>query len=772
MKVSSSGPCKTPWSVWAIAAVYLLLHLPFLSPNLEDVDSINFGLGLRDFDLSRHQPHPPGYPVYIALGRVSLLVVSAFWTALSQTAAEAAALAIWSAIGGAVAIVAMFHLFRTLDADARGGGVGEGSARWRPGPGAATALAAAALAATTPIFWMSGLRPMSDMPGLALALSAQALILNGRTNRKALVLGACLAGLAIGLRVQTTWLTMPLLALALVCQRRAGAWWLLTRPIAAAAAGVTAWAVPLLALTGGINGYLRALSTQADEDFAWVNMVWLNPTPRRLAVALYETLVLPWASIPLSVVMAVAAIAGALVLVVRERRVLWLLCLGFVPYTVFHVLFQETIFVRYALPVVPLVAFLAARGIATAGRFASVVAMPVIAASLVVAVPGGIAYGHETHPAFRAITDAARVGGSSRPAAVFSHFAIWRAVQADNGRLPVIEPKRQFEWLGLVDYWRGGGTGSVWFFADARRTDLALIDPLSSRDVVRYRWNVGTRPELSGSRPIGVDWYRFEPPGWFVGQGWSLTAETGGLARATATGPDHRPIEGWVRRRPGPLHLVVGGRHLGDPGDPAAEFELALDGHVRDRWTLTVGDRNFLRFVDLPEGIASGEGAYGRLTISSRATPPGGRRATVAVRQFDIQSAQRLVYGFGEGWHEEEYDFPTGRRWRWTSEKSVIRVHGPAQAVRLTLRGENPLRYFPAAPTVRVTAGGRTIAEFHPAADFEWAVTVPAADVTRGGGAIAIETDRVYRPGVAEGTADERHLALRVFECRVDPVAD
>ena len=27
-------------------------------------------------------------------------------------------------------------------------------------------------------------------------------------------------------------------------------------------------------------------------------------------------------------------------------------------------------------------------------------------------------------------------------------------------------------------------------------------------------------------------------------------------------------------------------------------------------------------------------------------------------------------------------------------------------------------------------------------------------------------------PGIAEGTADQRHLALRLFECRVDPVSD
>ena len=46
---------------------------------------------------------------------------------------------------------------------------------------------------------------------------------------------------------------------------------------------------------------------------------------------------------------------------------------------------------------------------------------------------------------------------------------------------------------------------------------------------------------------------------------------------------------------------------------------------------------------------------------------------------------------------------------------------------------------------------------------------VPADEVERAAGTIAIETDPIYLPGPAEGTADERHLGLRVYECRVYP---
>jgi len=790
MKASFSAPHETTpnsqlhnsqslgnWRVgrWELTIVfaYFAAHLPFLAPSLEDYDSINFALGLRDFDPARHQPHPPGSPVYIALGRVLLAAISSLWPSLGRTEAEALTLALWSAVAGGVAIVAVAHVFAAVHDDRR-------TSPW-----------AVALLAAAPLFWISGLRPMSDLPGLAAALTAQALVLHGRANPRLLIAGGCVAGLAAGIRIQTIFLTVPLLAFVLFQSWRAGplrlrqgfgglaearsakavgsAVW---RPLGAFVLTVALWAVPLVADSGGLDGYLRALGSQAGEDFAWVNMLWLEPTPRRLAFALYETFVLPWGSVLLAGSVAVAAAAGGVLVLLHERQALGLLLVAFAPYAVFHLLFQETITVRYALPALPLVAWLAIRGAGILGRLTPVAAGSLVAGALLVAAPVGAAYGREAHPAFRAIADASRALASAPAGAVFAHHSVWRALRAEEGALPpVAEPPRLYEWLGPAAYWKGGGTSPVWFFADARRTDLALIDPQARLDATRYLWAVAGRAELSGSRPTGADWYRITAPGWFTEEGWSLTPETGGLASATAAGPDHRPIVAWVRRRPGPLHLLVGGRHLGAAGDPPAELDLAIDGVVRDRWRLTFEERNFLRFLDLSDGVAGGDGAYARLTITSRAASSDGRRAPVGIRQFDIQSANRLLYAFAEGWHEDEYDPATGRRWRWTSERSVLRVKGPVTNVGLLVRGESPLRYVDAPPTVRVTAGGRAIAEFRPDADFEWRVTVPAEDIERGGGAIAIETDRVYLPGPAEGTADERHLGLRVFECRVYPLS-
>jgi len=785
---------------WLVAVIYLALHIPFLAPSLEDIDSINFALGLREFNPALHQPHPPGYPVYMVMGHVSLAIVERV-SSMTRVSAEAWSLAVWSAIGGAGCIIAVWFFFAALAERsgqlptsnsqlsrsrdvAASGSLGVGS--WKLGIDAHEAgravMWATLLLAASPLFWMSGLRPMSDLPGLALAIGAQALLLRrgpslgrrssesegGRSAIQArLIQGALLAAIAAGIRVQTAVLTVPVLAFVLLEQRNLKTWW---RPVAAFAAGCLAWGVPLVVASGGIDAYLAALHSQAGEDFAWVDMLWATPTPRHFASALYQTLVLPWASIPLAVAVTLAAAIGALVMLLREWRALLLLVIAFVPYLAFHLLFQETITVRYALPVLPAIAWLAARGIALAGRFTAVVAVPFVVSALIVAVPGAAAYGRDPHPAFRAIADAVQRARVQPPAAVYSHYGVRRPLQAaDTGPLHIVEPRTNYEWLGLVDYWRGGGTAPVWFFADERRTDLALIDPQSRHDVVRYRWTVEQRPELSGTRPLGVDWYRLPVPGWFTGQGWSLTPETGGITQATAMGPDHRPIEAFVRRRPGAFHLVVGGRHLGNEGDADAELELAVDGARVDRWTLPFKDRNFVRFIDLPQGIA-GPGAFASLTISSRSLNPA-QPAPVAIRQFDIQPAAQMIYGYGEGWHEEEFTVETGLKWRWTSERSVVQIKGPSQPVQLTLSGESPLRYLDAPPTVKVTAGGATIAQFQPDADFEWTVTVPAEELARSGGAVAIETDRVYLPGPAEGTADTRHLGLRIYDFRVTPVS-
>lgn len=59
-----------------LAVATLLTRLAFRSHYLYDIDSVNFALALRRFDPSAHQPHPPGYFLYVCLGQLANMIFS------------------------------------------------------------------------------------------------------------------------------------------------------------------------------------------------------------------------------------------------------------------------------------------------------------------------------------------------------------------------------------------------------------------------------------------------------------------------------------------------------------------------------------------------------------------------------------------------------------------------------------------------------------------------------------------------------------------------
>ena len=75
--------------------------------------------------------------------------------------------------------------------------------------------------------------------------------------------------------------------------------------------------------------------------------------------------------------------------------------------------------------------------------------------------------------------------------------------------------------------------------------------------------------------------------------------------------------------------------------------------------------------------IAAVSDAYLKATMTARAESPGVATPEIAVEQFDIQPPSRVMFAFGDGWHEAEYNNATGVRWRWASDRATLRILPP-----------------------------------------------------------------------------------------------
>jgi hypothetical protein len=763
----------------ALLAAFLAGHLPFLASSLEDLDSVNFALGVERFDVAEHQPHPPGYPLFIALGKLGTAAVRAVTPAGAREAVPARGLAIWGALLGALSILPLLQFFFVLERSV------------------SVARAAAVLTLASPLFWFNASRPMSDVPGLFAALSAVALLATAfRRQRDAaadaaaraqpiaaadlaasgslIVAGALVAGLALGLRSQTVWVTFPVLAFVLVDRAGRGAAGALLGSAMSFGIGVVLWAVPMVIASGGPAQYLAALSSQAGEDFVGVDMLATNPSARLLAFGLLRTFVEPWVSVPLAVAVLVLAALGGGVMLARSRPAMALLAAVAVPYGAFHLLFQDTQTTRYALPLVPAVAYLAARGLAVPGPLALTGGTAALAAAcLVIAAPALASYSVDASPLSRAVGDMTARAGPARETTppITMHHAFARALRGDPRLRGAVFPPPRREVRQLAAFITSTPADRVWFLADPRRADLVLIDPESARVRGHYRWPFEAEAFMGGVRPSGVDWIEVRAPGWLAVEGWALTPEVAGTSRLEGAGPTEAGTIALVRSRDEPAIALVGGRNLGRAGDPDVRFRLSVDGQVRDEWVAQPDPGFFLTVVPFAAGALAGPDRFLRLAIQAEAADGSGVPVEASIEQFNLQAPGTVMFGYAAGWHEPEYSPNTGRSWRWSSDRSRLLVFDGGGDVELTITGESPLRYFDEAPEVALFAGGRELGRLRPESDFVWRLRVSAQLIRDAAGELTLTTDRVFVPDERTGNGDRRRLGLRIFGVRVDPAA-
>ena len=201
------------------------LHAATLARAPEGWDGVGFLLAVDRFDLASYRPHPPGYPVYIALLKLFAWVLgSPLLAALSL-----------SCVSVTVAMVALGVLAERF-AGSRG------------------ALAVMALLGSAPLVWRAASTVGTEGVALALFATAAALLANGSSRGAGLMLG-------LGLGVRLSWWPLALSALLLTPRAE-------RRTVAIALSGsVLCWMAALASVTGA-SQLLALLAEHARGHFA------------------------------------------------------------------------------------------------------------------------------------------------------------------------------------------------------------------------------------------------------------------------------------------------------------------------------------------------------------------------------------------------------------------------------------------------------------------------------------------------------------------------
>jgi hypothetical protein len=352
----------------------------------DDWDGVGFVESVTDFDLAAFRPHPPGYPVYVALLRVAAFFVRDGWRACVTVAV---------ASGGAAVAFAWASLRRVA--------------------GEREAWVGATLLAVAPLTWRVCSGVGSEAPALACALACGWALAQRRDSwRSAIALGVA-AGIGLGVRL--SWAPLFVALLAMAPSRLRG------RAIAVASGACLAWALPLVALVGPARLYALCAAHFAGHAERWGGTVLTAPGLVRFRWLGRDLFVdgLGLALDPLGIAMALL-LALAFGVAFREwRTARWLhweaALVASVPYAVWVFLGQNLRDQpRHVLPLVVLVC----AALAFAARNARAQAL-LVALSVLVAFRSGLdAWSRRSvPPAGQQLVDLARAQPSPERLAVF-----------------------------------------------------------------------------------------------------------------------------------------------------------------------------------------------------------------------------------------------------------------------------------------------------------------------------------------------------------------
>jgi hypothetical protein len=334
-----------------VAIVCAATRFLALARSVWDWDEALFTMALRDYDVTFHHPHPPGFPVFIALARAVRLVVPDDFRALQ-----------------AINLIAAMLVFPAVYFFAR-----ELRLRFM------TCVMAGAVFAFLPNVWFFGGGAFSDIPSIVLVLFAVTLLFRGARDRKAYWLGTFLLALAIGIRPQN--FLIGLIPGIYATRKR--------RPLEVLTALVIGLIVVGVAYggavyaTGDFDDYMRIVR----EHGEYISRVdsWRSPERPPLWRIFDRFFIKQYQSPPLSIVASILAtisIVGAIR--ERDRSMLWA-ALTFIPFAILAWLMLDRFSIsRFSIGYQPMFALFVADGLRRVGSRRSWLA-PALGGALIIA---------------------------------------------------------------------------------------------------------------------------------------------------------------------------------------------------------------------------------------------------------------------------------------------------------------------------------------------------------------------------------------------------
>ena len=298
---------------------------------VEDIDSLRFSLSIIDYDITKLQPHFPGYPIFCFFVKV----IHFFTGSMGIS---------FSIIGGLSTFFIIYYLLRIFNTGLKSY------------EGAYIAL----LIFLNPLFWLMSNRYMPDLMGLALSLSTIYYLIYSQRHGKHLEKGFFLSGLLAGIRLSYLPLVfLPLIKIFQSSDKKR------SELIKYFLFGAGIWFIPMVFITGPSDLILMAKKQTTGHFMDFGGTIFTDKSMYDRILLLFRSV---WAdgfggywtsrgptSILLSVALAAQLFIGAKDVFKKwnsENKIRpFILCVGI--YFVWILLFQNVIYKsRHVLPII------------------------------------------------------------------------------------------------------------------------------------------------------------------------------------------------------------------------------------------------------------------------------------------------------------------------------------------------------------------------------------------------------------------------------------